>query len=77
MKTYPAGQFKARCLKIMDEVQATRQPIVITKKGRPVVKLVPADGQPKDVFGCLKGEIEITGDIVSPAVPLEEWGIPG
>ncbi|MBS1852321.1 MAG: type II toxin-antitoxin system Phd/YefM family antitoxin [Acidobacteria bacterium] len=76
MKTYPAGQFKARCLKIMDEVQATRQPIVITKKGRPVVKLVPADGQPKDVFGCLKGEIEITGDIVSPAVPLEEWGIP-
>lgn len=73
MKTMPAGQFKARCLKIMDQVRSTREPVTITKKGRPVAKLVPADTQPEDIFGCLKGEIEIVGDVVSPAVPLEDW----
>ena len=75
MKTMPAGQFKARCLKVMDEVHVTREPVTITKKGRPVAKLVPADGQPEDIFGCLKGEIEIVGDIVSPAVPLKDWEV--
>jgi prevent-host-death family protein len=75
MKTMPAGEFKARCLKVMDEVQTTRQPIVITKKGRPVAKLVPADGQPRDIFGCMKGEIEIAGDIVSSVIPLEDWEV--
>ena len=75
MKVMPAGQFKARCLKVMDEVRSTREPVVITKKGRPVAKLVPAEGQPEDVFGCMKGEVEIVGDIVSPAVPLEDWDV--
>jgi len=75
MKTVPAGQFKARCLKIMDDVQSTREPVVITKKGRPVAKLVALEAKPTDVFGCMKGEIEIVGDIVSPAIPLEDWEI--
>ena len=73
MKTIPAGQFKARCLRLMDEVRTTREPVLITKKGRPVAKLVPAEGQPEDIFGCLKDEIKIVGDIESPAVPLEDW----
>jgi prevent-host-death family protein len=75
MKLMPAGQFKARCLKLMDEVQSTREPLVITKKGKPVAKLVPADGPPADIFGCLRDEVEIVGDIVSPAVPLEDWEV--
>jgi antitoxin (DNA-binding transcriptional repressor) of toxin-antitoxin stability system len=73
MKVMAAGVFKARCLKVMDEVQATRQPVTITKKGRPVAKLVPPDVPPEDIFGCLKGEIEIVGDILSPVVPAEDW----
>ena len=73
MKTLAAGYFKARCLKIMDEVESTRQPVTITKKGRPVAKLVPVDGQPEDIFGCLKDEIEITGDLLAPVVPPEDW----
>lgn len=73
MKTMAAGQFKARCLKIMDEVSNTREPVVITKKGKPVAKLVPPDTPPRDIFGCLKGVIEIVGDIESPVVPPEEW----
>jgi len=75
MKSMPAGQFKARCLRVMDDVYSTREPVVITKKGKPVAKLVPADGQPEDIFGCLRGEVEIVGDIVSPAVPLEDWEV--
>ena len=43
MKTMQAGEFKARCLKVMDQVQKTREPLVITKRGKPVAKLVPAD----------------------------------
>jgi len=75
MKTIPAGQFKARCLRILDDVCSTREPVVITKRGRPVAKLVPASGQRDDAFGCMKGEVEIVGDIVSSAVPLEDWDV--
>lgn len=73
MKTIPAGQFKARCLRLMDEVRTTREPVLITKKGRPVAKLVPADRRPEDIFGCLKNEIKIMGDIESPVTQLEDW----
>jgi len=74
IKTIPAGQFKARCLAIMDEVQAKRQAVVITKRGKPVAKLIPAEQEKDDIFGFFQGKIEIKGDIVSPAFSPEEWG---
>jgi prevent-host-death family protein len=74
MKTMAAGSFKARCLAVMDEVQAKREAIVITKRGKPVVKLVPADAEKDDIYGFLKGKAKIVGDIVSPALTREEWG---
>ena len=62
-----AGQFKAQCLKLMDDVQKRRQTIVITKRGKPVAKLVPADAEPpSSLFGYLKGRTQIVGDIVTP-----------
>lgn len=76
-KTIPAGSFKARCLSIMDEVQAKREAVVITKRGKPVAKLVPVEKEEKDdIFGFMKGKgsIEIKGDIVSPILTPEEWG---
>jgi prevent-host-death family protein len=73
MKTMRAGDFKARCLKVMDQVRATREPVIITKRGQPVAKLVPVDGRADDIFGCLKGVMEIVGDIESPVVAPEEW----
>jgi len=73
MKTMRASEFKARCLRVMDQVRATREPVTITKRGKPVAKLVPADRQGDDVFGRLKGVIEIVGDIESPVVATEEW----
>jgi len=73
MKIMPAGQFKARCLRVMDEVRSTREPVVITKKGKPVAKLVPVEVKPDNVFGCLRGKMKIVGDILSPIVPPEDW----
>ena len=74
MKTMAAGAFKVHCLGVMDEVQAKRETIVITKRGKPVVKLVPADAEKDDIYGFLKGKGKITGDVVSPAISKEEWG---
>lgn len=66
-RTIPAGKFKARCLAIMDEVQAKREAVVITKRGKPVAKLVPVESEKDDIFGFFKGKgtIKIKGDIVS------------
>ncbi len=75
MKKMAAGEFKARCLAVMDNVQATGEPVVITKRGAPVVKVVPANEQQDDLFGFMAGELEVVGDIESPVVPLEQWNV--
>ena len=74
MKKMAAAWFKAHCLAVLDEVQAKRQTIVITKRGKPVAKLVPVTEEKDDIFGFLAGKARITGDVVSPALSLEEWG---
>jgi prevent-host-death family protein len=74
MKTMAAGAFKVHCLKVMDEVQAKRQAVLITKRGKPVAKLVPVGKEKDDIFGFLKGKVKVVGDVVSPALTPEEWG---
>ena len=66
MKTIKASEFKAKCLKIMDEVAASGQSVVITKHGVPVAELVPAKRRPESIVGAMKGSVKILGDIVSP-----------
>lgn len=73
IKTMPAGEFKARCLQVMDQVNSTRTSVVITKRGKPIAKLVPVEAAATWVPGRLAGKIEILGDIVSPITPLEAW----
>ena len=73
MKIMAAGEFKAKCLQVMDQVCSTRTPVVITKRGKPIAKLVPVEDSRSSAFDSLKGKIEILGDIVSPVVPLEDW----
>jgi prevent-host-death family protein len=73
MKEIAAGEFKAQCLSIMDQVQQSGEPILITKHGRPVAKLVPADKMGDDIFGYMAGKVKIVGDIVAPVTPLEDW----
>ena len=65
-KNIPAGECKARCLKLMDEVQQTGEEMIITKHGKPVARLGPVAGNPPSLFGCMKGSVEILGDIIEP-----------
>lgn len=70
-KRMAAGSFKVHCLAVMDEVQAKRETVVITKRGRPVVKLVPADRETDEIYNFLRGKGAAKGDIISPAI--EDW----
>ena len=73
MKQMAAGEFKAQCLAIMDQVFESGEPVLITKHGKPVAKLIPAEKHTDDMFGYMTGKAKIVGDIVGPATPLEDW----
>ena len=59
----PAGEFKARCLALLDEVNETGEELVITKRGRPVARVVPVRG-PDSVD--LRGSVLWEDDLVAP-----------
>ncbi len=65
-KVIKASEFKAKCLKLMDEVAETGEGIVITKNGRPVSRLVPYRETPRTFFGRDQDKIRILGDIIKP-----------
>ena len=65
-RTIKASEFKAKCLKLMDEVAETGDELIVSKNGRPVARLVPYRRKPKSLFGIDRGKIEILGDIVEP-----------
>lgn len=73
----PAGEFKARCLALMDEVQRSGGEYVITKRGVPVARLLPASAERRPLLGSLRGTVTTVGDIVSPIddawSALEGW----
>jgi prevent-host-death family protein len=58
-----AGEFKSKCLSVLDEVASSKREVVITKRGRPVARLVPLEPVSQD---ALAGLIVYEGDIVSP-----------
>lgn len=60
-----AGAFKAKCLKLMDEVQEHHASYIVTKHGAPVAKLVPYEPVSRNLFGCMKGTVIIHGDITA------------
>jgi prevent-host-death family protein len=61
-----AGEFKARCLALMDEVRDSGGEYVITKRGEPVARLVPVAVQRPTLLGSMKGTVVVRGDIVGP-----------
>ena len=73
----PAGEFKARCLAMMDEVRDAGGEYVITKRGEPVAKLVPVRTERRPLLGSMKGTARTRGDIVSPLdepwTALDSW----
>lgn len=79
MRTMGAAKFKAQCLAVMDEVQAKREPVLVTKNGKPVAKLVPVEMEEGEdpIFGFYKGKLKILGDVLSPAFEADEWDVLG
>jgi prevent-host-death family protein len=75
MKQMRASAFKAQCLRVMNDIQATGEPVIVTKRGKPVVKVVPIKPEKDDIFGSMADEVKIIGDIESPVVPLKDWKI--
>ena len=75
MSQMGAADFKAHCLQVMEKVRRTRQEVVITKRGVPVAKLVPADPPKKFVLGALAGKFTSVGDIVSSPLSDQEWKV--
>lgn len=74
MEAINASDFKARCLAILDRVQATGERLVILKHGRPVAELLPASRTHAEYAQFeLKGTVIVAGDIVEPAVPEQQW----
>ncbi len=72
LKTIAAGEFKARCLKLLDEVQDSGEPLLITKFGKPVAQLISVPSPSvRPLFGAMKGTVLWEGDIVSPV--MDEW----
>jgi len=65
-KTIPAGEFKAKCLKLMDQVAKTGEPLIITKRGKAVAEIIPIRATPEPFVGRMKGSITYEGDILSP-----------
>ena len=65
-RTIKASEFKAKCLKLMNEVAESGAEYVITKNGRPVSRLVPYRRKPKSLFGIDRERLEILGDIDEP-----------
>lgn len=64
-ETIAAGEFKAKCLKLLDQVAAERKTLIITKHGKPVAQIVPMPPE-GTLFGSMKGSVFYMGDIISP-----------
>ena len=74
METIEASDFKARCLAILNRVQATGQRVVILKRGRPVAELSPTRPTMAEYPQMeLKGSVTVVDDIIVPAIPEEHW----
>lgn len=66
MRHIPAAKFKAQCLALLEEVDPDG--IIITKRGKPIAKLIPLGTDAASLIGSLRGKLKIKGDIVSTGV---------
>jgi len=66
-KPIPVSEFKARCLKILDQFNG--QSLIVTKRGQPIARVTPLRKKTgKDFYGCMAGKITIKGDIFSTGI---------
>jgi prevent-host-death family protein len=57
-----AGEFKAKCLHVLDEVSKTREPVTVTKRGRPVARVVPIPPEAGSSYGIARGTLSYAED---------------
>jgi prevent-host-death family protein len=77
MKEVAISEFKAKCLALLEQVQKTKKPILVTRFGKPVAEVVPASPKSAtaDWIGSMKDTMEIVGDIISPANDESDWEV--
>lgn len=78
-KLIGSAEFKASCLKIIDQINRDRQPVTITKRGTPVARLSPIAGDKEQgsIIGALKGTVLRFDDPFAPATDASEWNAAG
>jgi prevent-host-death family protein len=71
----PISRFKATCLAALERVRSTGRPLLVTRRGKPVARILPPspEAPPKDAFGAMAGTGRILGDLVAPVSDIEEW----
>jgi prevent-host-death family protein len=77
VETIAISKFKATCLAVLQKVKRTGRPVLVTRFGKPIASIVPPPTpvRRRDWLGSLAGTATIMGDIVSPALPEEEWEV--
>jgi prevent-host-death family protein len=74
MQEIAISEFKAKCLALLEEVHKTKQPIRITRHGKPIAEVVPSSpARKRRKLGSMAGTVKILGDIVSPVIDLDEF----
>lgn len=75
MESMSISTFKATCLAVLQRVQDTGEPVLVTKRGRPVAEVVPhsATTSAARPLGALAGTATMLDDLVEPALPAEQW----
>jgi prevent-host-death family protein len=74
MKSIAVTEFKAQCLALLEDVARTGEPLVVTKRGKPLARVVPSGGAMATYpQSTLSGSVTLLGDVMSPAIPPTVW----
>ncbi|HEY1697520.1 MAG TPA: type II toxin-antitoxin system Phd/YefM family antitoxin [Polyangiaceae bacterium] len=73
MKSVAVTEFKAHCLSLLEDVARTGEPLIITKRGKPLARVVASSGGSRYPQDSLAGTVTVVGDVVRPSVPPSRW----
>jgi len=77
MEEITISKFKATCFAVLERVRRTRQPVRVTRFGKPLAEIVPPSEAPnkKRTLGSMAGTVRIKGDIIAPASDEKDWEV--
>ena len=73
MKSIAVTAFKAHCLALLEDVARTGEPLIVTKRGKPLARIVASGVAGAHPQSTLAGTVTVTGDITTPAAPASAW----